>query len=157
MLWPPLSSTMGFIIGLFWITTVSSLATKGLRVNRALWTTHSRREANRLIAQGRIQVNNVTTASPDERLTAGDVVQFDGDVIDWQQENKKPHLYFKFHKPRRHEQQKDQGISCHDRTASDQRKSQGACQWRKHYDFGKEKWSHGTRHGTNPPLLGRTE
>jgi 23S rRNA pseudouridine2604 synthase len=83
----------------FWINTVCLAFSNntGLRVNRALWSTHSRREANRLIEQGRIRVNNVVVTSPDDRLFPGDTVQLDCAFVAWQQQL--PHVYVKFNKP----------------------------------------------------------
>jgi 23S rRNA pseudouridine2604 synthase len=91
---------LGIVLVLvFWMHTVCLALSnnKGLRVNRALWSTHSRREANRLIEQGRIRVNNVVVTSPDDRLFQGDTVQLDCAFVAWQQQM--PHVYVKFNKP----------------------------------------------------------
>ena len=69
----------------------------GVRVNRALQATHSRRETNRLIAEGRLAVNGVVASNPDSRLVPGDVVLFDGVPVAW--DTVEPHVYIKFNKP----------------------------------------------------------
>jgi len=76
-----------------------------LRVNRALRATHSRRECDRLISEGRITVNGVVVNSSDDRLRPGDVVRFDGSApVPWSDDELGPHRYVKLHKPR--------GIEC---------------------------------------------
>ena len=71
----------------------------GLRVNRALRATHSRREANRLIATGRLLVNDVVVTNPDMRLMEGDRVLFDGEPVSWNEADITSHRYLKFYKP----------------------------------------------------------
>lgn len=72
---------------------------KGLRVNRALRATHSRRQVNRLIDAGRLSVNDITVASPDDRLNAGDIVKFDDELQVWEEADLPPHRYIKYNKP----------------------------------------------------------
>ena len=71
----------------------------GLRVNRAMRATHSRRAVNRFIEEGRLVVNGAVATNPDSRLSPGDRVEFDGRSIAWEEEDLGPHLYLKFHKP----------------------------------------------------------
>jgi len=90
-------------MGLFaYICLAAALAAapdKRLRVNRALRTTHSRRQTNRFIFEGRILVNGVPAVSPDSRLNIGDTVEFDGQSIAWEEAELEPHRYLKFNKP----------------------------------------------------------
>lgn len=58
----------------------------GIRVNKALRATHSRRAADALIADGRVSVND-ELAEPGSRLVRGDEVRLDGDVVDWERLN----------------------------------------------------------------------
>ena len=71
-----------------------------LRVNRALRCTHSRRETNRFISQGRLSQNGVVVSNPDHLLLSGDTVQLDGNFILWEEKDLPPHRYVKYHKPR---------------------------------------------------------
>jgi len=71
-----------------------------LRVNRALRATHSRRQVNTLISQGRLSVNYEVVSNPDDRLQPGDVVTLDGTVAPWEESDLPRHRYIKFHKPR---------------------------------------------------------
>lgn len=73
---------------------------KGLRVNRALRATHSRRQVNKMIDKGRLSVNDVVVSSPDERLKAGDEVRLDGALQVWEEADLPQHRYVKYHKPR---------------------------------------------------------
>ena len=77
-----------------------ALKIAGLRVNRALRATHSRREANRLIEAGRLLVNGEVVTNPDSRLLAGDRVEFQGRMVAWEESELGPHRYIKLHKPR---------------------------------------------------------
>ena len=61
----------------------------GIRVNKALRATHSRREADRLIDAGRVTVNAVAATSGD-RLVRGDAVCLDGLPVDWERLNPPP-------------------------------------------------------------------
>eukprot|EP00964_Phaeocystis_antarctica_P025968 scaffold14613_cov59-Phaeocystis_antarctica.AAC.3 len=61
----------------------------GIRVNKALRATHSRREADRLIDAGRVTVNAVAATSGD-RLVRGDAVCLDGSPVDWERLNPPP-------------------------------------------------------------------
>mmetsp|Transcript_20162 Transcript_20162/g.43800 ORF Transcript_20162/g.43800 Transcript_20162/m.43800 type:complete len:353 (-) Transcript_20162:49-1107(-) len=71
-----------------------------MRVNRALRSTHSRREANRFISQGRLNRNGAVVTNPDHLLSSGDTVQLDGRLILWEEKDLQPHRYLKYHKPR---------------------------------------------------------
>ena len=86
----------------------------GIRVNKALRATHSRREADRLIDAGRVTVNAVAATSGD-RLVRGDAVCLDGSPVDWERLNPPPaaaasaaadggggsrFIYLKYWKPR---------------------------------------------------------
>jgi len=71
-----------------------------LRVNRALRCTHSRRETNRFISQGRLSQNGVVVSNPDHLLLSGDTVQLDGNFILWEEKDLPSHRYVKYHKPR---------------------------------------------------------
>ena len=86
----------------------------GIRVNKALRATHSRREADRLIDAGRVTVNAVAATSGD-RLVRGDAVCLDGLPVDWERLNPPPaaaasaaadggggsrFIYLKYWKPR---------------------------------------------------------
>ena len=71
-----------------------------LRVNRALRCTHSRRETNRFISQGRLSQNGVVVSNPDHLLLSGDTVQLDGIFISWEEKDLPSHRYVKYHKPR---------------------------------------------------------
>ena len=82
------------VFALTWLALAASQ--KGLRVNRALRATHSRRETNRFIADGRLMVNGVTAASPDIRLRTGDSVKLDGQPIAWEEADLEPHVYLKY-------------------------------------------------------------
>lgn len=73
---------------------------QGMRVNRALRSTHSRREANRFIHQGRLSRNGAVVTNPDHRLSSGDTVHLDGILILWEEKDLQPHRYLKYHKPR---------------------------------------------------------
>lgn len=71
-----------------------------LRVNRALRATHSRRQVNHFIAEGRIVVNGLVVTSPDDRLVAGDEVKLDDCVVAWEEKDLPCHRYLKYNKPR---------------------------------------------------------
>ena len=73
---------------------------QGMRINRSLRATHSRREVNRFISQGRITRNGILVTNPDARLAAGDTVQLDEQAILWEEEDQQPHRYLKYNKPR---------------------------------------------------------
>ena len=67
-----------------------------IRINK-FFTEHgicSRREADRLIAAGRVTINNLVAKLGDQ-VGAGDVIARDGQVIPWGQAR----LYIKYHKP----------------------------------------------------------
>ena len=73
-----------------------------MRLNRALRTTLSRRQTNRIIADRRMHVNGKIETNPNTRLILGDVVLMDGKAVVWhesQLEQQQPHRYLKFHKP----------------------------------------------------------
>ena len=82
---------------------------EGVRVNKALRATHSRREADRLVAAGRVTINGVV-AETGARLTRGDTVHLDGQQVDWERLNPEPasnaaasastFAYVKYWKPR---------------------------------------------------------
>ena len=82
---------------------------EGVRVNKALRATHSRREADRLVAAGRVAINGVV-AEAGARLTRGDTVYLDGQPVDWERLNPEAALdaagsastfaYVKYWKPR---------------------------------------------------------
>jgi len=55
-------------------------------VNKALRATHSRREADKLIDQGRVTVNG-RVATQGSRLLPGDIVELDGRRVAWQRLN----------------------------------------------------------------------
>lgn len=55
----------------------------GVRVNKCLRATHSRREADRVIADGRVHVNG-KVAQPGDRLLGGERVTLDGRALDWE-------------------------------------------------------------------------
>ena len=57
-----------------------------IRVNKALRATHSRREADRLVADGCVTVNGVV-AQAGQMLTRGDSVRLDGMPVDWERLN----------------------------------------------------------------------
>ena len=59
----------------------------GIRLNKAFKSTHSRRQADRLIAEGRVRVNGVVPDSMAPRLFPGDKVTLDGKAIHWQRLN----------------------------------------------------------------------
>lgn len=97
---------------------------EGVRLNKALKATHSRRQADKLITEGRVQVNGSHPDSMGVRLFPGDVVMLDGQVVDWERLNSQElkntvhdvdgthdsgdvqgvHTYIKYWKPR--------GIEC---------------------------------------------
>ena len=58
----------------------------GVRINKALKATHSRRAADALIADGRVTVNG-KMAEAGTRLKTGDVVRLDDVQIDWERLN----------------------------------------------------------------------
>ena len=73
---------------------------QGMRVNRALRATHSRREVNHFISNGRISCNGKVTTNPDDRLSVNDIVRLDDQVIMWEEKDLPTHRYLKYHKPR---------------------------------------------------------
>jgi len=58
----------------------------GVRVNKAFRATHSRREADRLVDEGRVTINGIAATSGD-RLERGDAVCLDGSIVDWERLN----------------------------------------------------------------------
>lgn len=90
---------MGLVTCIWLAAALAAVPDKRLRVNRALRTTHSRRATNRFIAEGRIRVNGIPVSSPDSRLNTGDMVEFDGRSIAWEETALEPHRYLKFNKP----------------------------------------------------------
>ena len=95
---PRVCVALAWLIAL--MTPIShALKIAGLRVNRALRATHSRREANRLIEAGRLLVNGEVVTNPDSRLLAGDRFEFDGRMVAWEESELGPHRYIKLHKP----------------------------------------------------------
>lgn len=89
------------VFGVFWIAAAlaASENTHSLRVNRALRATHSRRETNRFMVEGRLLVNGIAATNPDARLRLGDKVQFDGETVSWEEDKIEPHRYLKYNKP----------------------------------------------------------
>lgn len=73
---------------------------QGMRVNRALRASHSRREVNRFISNGRLSRNGKVASNPDDRLSVGDIVRLDDQVIMWEEKDLPSHRYLKYHKPR---------------------------------------------------------
>ena len=78
----------------------------GIRVNKALRATHSRRETDKLVEAGRVTINAIKAASGD-RLVRGDAVCLDGLPVDWERLNPAPataagsqFFYLKYWKPR---------------------------------------------------------
>ena len=87
----------------------------GIRLNKAFRATHSRRQADTFIADGRVRVNGKIPSSMGVRLFPGDIVTLDGLPVQWERlnqiENVKSdmhptngHTYIKYWKPR--------GIEC---------------------------------------------
>lgn len=64
----------------------SSASGPGVRVNKCLRATHSRRQADQLIASGRVLVNGVV-AQPGDRLFGGERVELDGRTVAWERLN----------------------------------------------------------------------
>ncbi|KAG8468999.1 hypothetical protein KFE25_007517 [Diacronema lutheri] len=58
----------------------------GVRVNKSLRATHSRREADQLVAAGRVRVDGVV-AQPGDRLFGGERVELDGRRVEWERLN----------------------------------------------------------------------
>lgn len=71
---------------------------RGLRVNRALRITHSRRATERFIKEGRLAINGKAAAHPEQRLRDGDIVTLNGVAVAWADVDT-PHRHFKYHKP----------------------------------------------------------
>ena len=77
----------------------------GTRVNKVLRASHSRRAADRLVAEGRVLVNGVAV-SAGHMVSSGDEVLLDGERIDWERLNAPgdpaaaQFFYLKLHKPR---------------------------------------------------------
>jgi 23S rRNA pseudouridine2604 synthase len=59
-------------------------ATTGVRLNKAFQTTHSRRQADRLIQEGRVRVNGETPSTMGVRLFPGDIVTLDNERVYWE-------------------------------------------------------------------------
>lgn len=85
----------------------SQSSPEGVRLNKAFKSTHSRREADRLIAERRVQVNGVTPDTMGVRLMPGDHVTLDGKAVEWERLNRNEptgkkgvHTYVKYWKPR---------------------------------------------------------
>ena len=106
---PQLATARGMaprvFVALAWLIALMTpithaLKIAGLRVNRALRATHSRREANRLIEAGRLLDEATVVTNPDSRLLAGDRLEFDGRMVAWEESELGPHRYIKLHKPR---------------------------------------------------------
>jgi 23S rRNA pseudouridine2604 synthase len=56
----------------------------GIRLNKIFKVTHSRRKADALIVSGRVTVNGESAAdNPGMKVQADDVVEVDGNVLDW--------------------------------------------------------------------------
>ena len=51
---------------------------QGLRINKVFRSTHSRRQADKLIADGRVSVNGHLVCEAGMRVARGDVIQLDG-------------------------------------------------------------------------------
>lgn len=64
----------------------SSGAELGVRVNKCLRATHSRRQADQLIASGRVLVDGAV-AQPGDRLFGGERVELDGEPVAWERLN----------------------------------------------------------------------
>lgn len=77
--WPP-----GAPAAALYCANLGSAA--GIRVNKCLRATHSRRAADRLIDEGRVQVNG-DVAQAGARVDRGDVVKLDGRVVEWERLN----------------------------------------------------------------------
>mmetsp|Transcript_63931 Transcript_63931/g.114089 ORF Transcript_63931/g.114089 Transcript_63931/m.114089 type:complete len:388 (+) Transcript_63931:89-1252(+) len=71
---------------------------KGLLVTRALRATHSKRDVERLISEGRLLVNGKPTTIG-RTLRKGNKVTLDGKPVAWTEEELGPHRYLKFNKP----------------------------------------------------------
>lgn len=77
----------------------------GIRVNKCLRASHSRREADRLVQEGRVTVNG-RPAFVTHRVLPGDDVRLDGRVVDWERLNvpardgQPGYIYVKYWKPR---------------------------------------------------------
>lgn len=90
-------------------SSAESAEADGVRVNKALRATHSRREADRLVAAGRVTINGVV-AEAGSRLMRDDAVHLDGQQVDWKRLNPEPasdaaassstFAYVKYWKPR---------------------------------------------------------
>ena len=70
---------MMWVAAACWLAAVSACAPQlgGMRINKVFTATFSRREADRLVASGRVAINGVR-ASNGDRVTAGDAVTLDG-------------------------------------------------------------------------------
>lgn len=55
----------------------------GIRINKCFKSFASRRESDHFIASGRVNING-RTAKPGARVFPGDVVEFDGTVVEWE-------------------------------------------------------------------------
>ena len=87
-----------------------------IRINK-FFTEHgicSRREADRLIAAGRVTINNAVAKLGDQ-VSPGDVIARDGQKIPWGQSR----IYIKYHKPMTSQEAQAQY------QAGDKRKSSG--------------------------------
>ena len=67
-------------------TPRADLEPEGVRVNKALRATHSRRQADQLVADGRVRVNGAIVDAG-TRLTRGDILSLDGAIVDWERLN----------------------------------------------------------------------
>ena len=104
---------MMWVAAACWLAAVSACAPQlgGMRINKVFTATFSRREADRLVASGRVAINGVR-ASNGDRVTAGDAVTLDGAPfslpvaaeLNNEDTGDAGHLYLKYWKPR--------GVTC---------------------------------------------
>eukprot|EP00951_Prasinocladus_malaysianus_P019328 scaffold155916_cov31-Prasinocladus_malaysianus.AAC.3 len=67
-------------------TSKQSLRSSGVRINKCLRHIASRRETDRFVETGRIQING-KTATHGDRVSPGDVIELDGQRVDWEKLN----------------------------------------------------------------------